>query len=193
MNNLKRVLGLGLVGTMLAGMLTMGASAADFTDADKIQHNDAVNILVALKIVDGKPDGGFDPEGNVTRAEMAKMIAVAMNGGSDANTGTKTTPTYTDIKGHWAESYIEYCADLGIISGRGDGTFDPGANVKGLEATKMVLTALGYDATAYKLTGNSWAVRTDELARQASPKLYEDLETVMMAENATRDTAAQLI
>ena len=193
MNNLKRVLGLGLVGTMLAGMLTMGASAADFTDADKIQHDEAVNVLVALNVIDGKPDGSFDPEGNVTRAEMAKMIAVAMNGGSDANTGTKTTPTYTDIKGHWAESYIEYCADLGIISGRGDGTFDPGANVKGLEATKMVLTALGYDATAYKLTGNSWAVRTDELARTADPKLYEDLETVMMAENATRDTAAQLI
>ena len=199
MNNLKRVLGLGLVGTMLAGMLTMGASAADFTDADKIQHDEAVNVLVALKVVDGKPDGSFDPQGDVTRSQMAKMIAVAMNGGSEANTGTKTTPTYTDIKGHWAESYIEYCADLGIISGRGDGTFDPDANVTGLEATKMVLTAMGFDAEAYKLTGAQWAVRTDEVARTMTgtqpgePNMYEDLSSVMMAANATRDTAVQLI
>ncbi|WP_251445831.1 S-layer homology domain-containing protein [Vermiculatibacterium agrestimuris] len=193
MNNLKRVLSLGLVGTMLAGMMVMGASAAEFTDGEKIEHADAVSTLVALKIVDGKPDGSFDPEGNVTRAEMAKMIATAMNGGNEANTGVKTNPTFTDIKGHWAESYIEYCSDMKIISGRGDGTFDPGANVTGLEATKMVLTALGYAADAYQLTGATWATRTDELARQASPKLYEDLETVMMANAATRDTAAQLI
>ncbi len=209
MNNLKRVLSLGLVGTMLSSMMVMGASAA-FTDEEKIEHSEAVNVLVALDIVDGKPDGSFDPEGNVTRSQMAKMIAVAMNGGSEANTGTKTTPTYTDIKGHWAESYIEYCADLGIISGRGDGTFDPDANVTGLEATKMVLTAMGFDAAAYKLTGASWAVRTDEVARtmtgtgwttgsgntavfHAEPGMYDGLETVMMASNASRDTAAQLI
>ena len=79
MNNLKRVLSLGLVGTMLSGMMVMGASAADFTDADKIAHDDAVNTLVALKIVDGKPDGSFDPEGDVTRSQMAKMIAVPVD------------------------------------------------------------------------------------------------------------------
>jgi hypothetical protein len=193
MNNLKRVLSLALSGIMLVGMMAVGASAADFSDADKIEHDDAVNVLVALSVINGKDDGSFDPEGDVTRAEMAKMIAVAMNGGKDTNTGVKGTPSFTDIKGHWAESYIEYCYDLNIISGRGDGTFDPGANVTGLEATKMVLTALGYDATAYRLTGASWAVRTDELAKAADPNLYDELGDVVMANNASRDTAAQLI
>ena len=194
MNNLKRVLSLALSGIMLVGMMAIGASAADFVDADEIVHNDAVNILVALNVINGKDDGShFDPTGDVTRAEMAKMIAVAMNGGTDANTGVKGTPSFTDIKGHWAESYIEYCYDLGIISGRGDGTFDPGANVTGLEATKMVLTALGYDATAYRLTGAAWAVRTDELARKADPSLYDELSGVVMATPASRDVAAQLI
>ncbi len=193
MNNLKRVLSLALSTVMLVGMMAMGASAAEFSDADDIQHDDAVNTLVALSVINGKDDGSFDPQGDVTRAEMAKMIAVAMNGGKDTNTGVKGTPSFTDIKGHWAESYIEYCYDLNIISGRGDGTFDPGANVTGLEATKMVLTALGYDATAYRLTGASWAVRTDELAKAADPNLYEELGGVVMATNASRDTAAQLI
>ena len=36
MKNLKRIFSLALAGTMLAGMLTVGASAADFTDADSI-------------------------------------------------------------------------------------------------------------------------------------------------------------
>ena len=138
MNNLKRVLSLALSTVMLVGMMAVGAGAADFTDAEKIQHSEAVNVLVALKVINGQDDGSFNPEGDVTRAQMAKMIAVTMNGGSEANTGTKTTPSFTDIKGHWAESYIEYCYDLGIISGRGDGTFDPEGKVTGLEATKMV-------------------------------------------------------
>ena len=107
MNNLKRVLSLALSGIMLVGMMAMGASAADFTDAEKIQHIEAVNILVALKVINGQDDGSYNPEGDVTRAQMAKMIAVAMNGGNDTNTGVKTTASFTDVKGHWAESYIE--------------------------------------------------------------------------------------
>ena len=105
MNNLKRVLSLALSGIMLVGMMAIGASAAEFTDAEKIEHDDAVNVLVALSVINGKDDGSFDPEGDVTRAEMAKMIAVAMNGGKDTNTGVKGTPSFTDIKGHWASRF----------------------------------------------------------------------------------------
>jgi len=193
MNNLKRVLSLGLSGVMLAGLLTVGASAADFTDAEDIQHTDAVNTLVALNVINGKDDGSFAPEETVTRSQMAKMIAVAMNGGNETTTGVKTNPSFTDIKGHWAESYIEFCSDLDIISGRGDGTFDPDATVTGLEAAKMVLTALGYNGEAYQLVGAKWATRTDELARAAKPSLYEDLVGVSMSGPASRDVAAQLI
>ncbi|MCI9265000.1 MAG: S-layer homology domain-containing protein [Oscillospiraceae bacterium] len=193
MNNLKRVLSLALSTVMLVGMMAMGASAADFTDAEKIQHSEAVNVLVALKVINGQDDGSFNPGGDVTRAQMAKMIAVAMNGGSDTNTGVKTNPSFTDVKGHWAESYIEYCYDMGIISGRGDGTFDPEGKVTGTEAAKMVLTALGYAADAYQLTGATWATRTNELAKTADPGLYEELGGVVMSNSATRDTAAQII
>ena len=41
MNNLKRVLSLALSGIMLVGMMAVGAGAADFSDADEIQHTDA--------------------------------------------------------------------------------------------------------------------------------------------------------
>ena len=194
MNNLKRVLSLALASVMLIGMMVVGASAADFTDAEEIEHQEAVDVLVALGIINGKEDGSyFAPADNVTRGEMAKMIAVAMMGGNDINTGTKTVPSFTDIGGHWAESYIEYCYDMGIIAGRGDGTFDPNANVTGTEVTKMMLSALGYDADAYKLTGATWATRTDELARIADPSLYDELVGVVLNTPATRDTAAQIV
>ena len=194
MNNLKRVLSLALSGIMLVGMMAMGASAADFTDADEITHRDAVDILVALDVINGQDDGSFNPKGDVTRAQMAKMIAVAMKGGNDVSTGVKSTASFTDIKGHWAESYIEYCYDLGIINGRGEGVFAPDDKVTGVEAAKMVLTALGYDSEAYKLTGAQWSTRTDELARTAKPSLYEALgNDVVLNAPANRDTAAQMI
>lgn len=195
MKNLKRVLSLGLASVMLLGMMVVGASAKDFTDAEDIIHDEAVEVMVALSIINGKEDGSyFAPKDNVTRGEMAKMIAVMMNGGSEANTGIKGTPTFTDIGGHWAEGWIEYCADMKIINGRGDGTFDPNGLVTGTEALKMVLTAMGYDAEAYHLQGAAWASQTLERARQTNPvKLTEELDDVVMTAPATRDTAAQMI
>lgn len=195
MNNLKRVLSLGLVGAMLSGMMIMGASAAtNYTDAEDIVNVEAVEVMGALSIINGKDDGSFDPEGFVTRAEMAKMIAVAMNGGKEPNFGTKTTPSFTDVKGHWAETFIEYCYDMKIINGRGDGTFDPAGNVTGVEAAKMVLSALGYDAKAYLLTGPEWDSNVNKNATQVcKPSLYDTLENVVMAQPITRDVAAQII
>ena len=195
MKNLKRVLSLGLASVMLLGMMVVGASAKDFTDSEDIEHTEAVETMVALNIIKGKEDGSyFDPKGTVTRGEMAKMIAVAMNAGNEEAAGVKTVPTFTDISTHWAQPWIEYCADMKIISGRGDGTFDPEGKVTGTEAAKMVLSALGYDAKAYDLEGATWATSTNELAKTTKGcKLIEDLENVVMNQPATRDVAAQMI
>ncbi len=101
MKNLKRLLSLALTGVMLSGMMVMGASAAEYTDAESIEHTEAVEIMSSLNIINGKPDGSYDPEGLVSRAEMAKMIAVAMNGGKETTYGTKTTVMYLQTA-HWS-------------------------------------------------------------------------------------------
>ncbi len=194
MNNLKRVFSLALTGVMLSGMMVMGASAADFSDSEEIVNQEAVDASVALNIINGRDDGTFDPQGLVTRAEMAKMIATAMNGGVTPEYGTKPTPSFTDIKGCWAEQYIEYCNNMKIIAGRGDGTFDPYGKVTGVEAAKMVLTALGYDATAFKLVGADWDSNVNyEATWRCDPSLYDELNGINMYQPITRDTAAQLI
>ena len=195
MRNLKRALSLALAAIMLIGMMVVSASAAgfdDFSDKDEIVNKDAVSMLTILGVINGKEDGSFfDPAGNVTRAEMAKMIATVLNQGADVdglyvgmNTGL------TDVKGHWAESYINYCYSLGIIAGRGNGKFDPAATVTGNEAAKMLLVAAGYDAQLEGLTGNDWAIKTASLASILG--IFDDL-TAPTGDPLTRDNAALLI
>ena len=195
MRNLKRALSLALAAIMLIGMMVVSASAAgfdDFSDKDEIVNKDAVSMLTILGVINGKEDGSFfDPAGNVTRAEMAKMIATVLNQGADVdglyvgmNTGL------TDVKGHWAESYINYCYSLGIIAGRGNGKFDPAATVTGNEAAKMLLVAAGYDAQLEGLTGADWAIKTASLASTLG--IFDNL-SVATADPLTRDNAALLI
>ena len=196
MNNLKRVLSLGLAGTMLSGLMLTGAGAVgtkDFTDVKDIEHSEAVNTMVSLNIINGKDDGSFAPEETVTRAQMAKMITIALHGGKEPVLGTKTIPTYTDIGNHWAESYIEYCSSQKIISGQGDGTFNPDGSVTGSQAAKMVLTAMGYDATVFNFTGVDWEINVNGVANKPENDLYEDLDGLNPAEPLSRDNAAQLI
>ena len=112
MRNLKRALSLALASVMVVSMMVVGAGAAsydDFSDKDKIVNKEAVQMLVELGVINGKDTGDFDPTGIVTRAEMAKMICVVLNGGKDPSLGSTVTNSYTDTVGHWASGYIEYC------------------------------------------------------------------------------------
>lgn len=173
-----------------------------FTDYADITHKEAVGTLVALKIINGKEDGTyFDPSGYVTRGEAAKMIAVLMNGGSETTPGVKEEPSFTDIQGHWAESWIEYCADMRIVfpqetkEGWDPNQFDPNGLVTGIELLRMCLTALGYDAEAFHLVGENWRSQALERALTTSGrKLTEGLEKdVVFAEPITRDAVAQML
>lgn len=196
MRNLKRALSLVMAAAMLIGMMVVSASAADnyedFTDKDEIKNTEAVATMVSLGVINGKEDGSyFDPTGIVTRAEMAKLIAVSLNGGKDPVLGSGASTTqFSDTKGNWAEAYIAYCANLGIINGRGDGTFGPNEPVTGTAAAKMMLTALGYRSDIEKLTGTGWDLNTDTLANKVG--LYDGLD-ITPSNGLSRDDTAQLI
>ena len=117
---MKKVLSIVLSIVMVLCMMPAMAFAgtADFTDAAAINHDAAVDTLVALGVFEGYPDGSFQPAKVVTRAEMAKTIATILNGG-EAPVLSASTTSYTDTKGHWAAPYIEYCTSLGIVEGVG--------------------------------------------------------------------------
>lgn len=190
MRNLKRVLSTLLAVAMLMGLVVFGASATKFSDDKDIVFKEAVDMATALNIINGYEDGTYKPDGTITRAEMCKMICMVMNGGNEPTLGVNTTATFTDIKGHWAEKYIEYCVAEGIVAGMGDGTFVPEGNVTGTQAAKMLLVALGYRATVEEFNTASWAVKINVRATQK--KLFDKLS---LDPNAalTRDSAAQMI
>ena len=179
---------------MMLSVMVVGAGAA-FSDQSKIKNTEAVDACTALNIIGGYPDGSFKPEGNITRAEVTKMICVALNGGKNPAVSTNTTPTFSDVRNNanaaWAEGYIESCAAQGIVSGVGGGKFAPAGNVTGTQLAKMLLVALGYNATTEKFTGNAWATNVNIVATQKG--LYKDLETMDVSAALTRDNAAKMI
>ena len=193
MNNLKRVLSLGLTGAMLSGMMLVGASAAnkDFTDYSEITHTEAVNTLATLNVLNGKDTGAFDPKGSLTRAEMSKLIVYILHGGEEPVLGTKATPTFTDIKGNWAEKYIEYCASNGNIAGVGDGTFAPDDTLTASQAAKMLMVAMNYKSDIFQFTGIDWEINVNREANAAG--LYNKLTGLNPSVAISRDDAAQMV
>lgn len=189
MKNLKQVLALGM-----AFSLTMSTMAgAAFTDKDSINkaNTDAVELLTTLDVIQGFEDGSFRPEETVTRAQMAKMIYTIRNGGNDnADAYKSATTTFTDISGHWAEGYIKYLWNTGIIAGKSETTFDPDATVTTAEAMKMALVLGGYRADKANLTGATWFNNTVSLA--TTNQLTDDVYSAMNGD-CTRQDAAQIL
>ena len=166
-------------------------AGAAFTDqADIKVDTDVVDTLASLGIVEGFEDGSFQPNGTVTRAQMAKMIYVLRTGKSDASAYNDDKTSFTDIGSHWARGYIKYCQSLGIIAGKSNTIFAPNATVTAQEAAKMLLVTLGYDPAKAGLTGAGWASKTNALADENG--LLDDVTTSFTGP-CPRQYAAQLI
>ncbi len=179
---------------MMLSVMVVGAGAA-FSDQSKIKNTEAVDACTALNIIGGYPDGSFKPEGNITRAEVTKMICVALNGGKEPNLATNATPTFSDVRTNansaWAEKYIESCYAQGIVSGVGAGKFAPAGNVTGTQLAKMLLVSLGYKSENEGFTGNAWATNVNTIA--SAKGLYAGLEKLDVSAALTRDSAARMI
>jgi len=190
MRNLKKILALVLA--LVMSMSLVSVASADFADASEINNDTAVDVLYALGVIDGVGNNKFNPTGKVTRAQMAKMITIISLGDVDVTAFKGTKTDLTDVAGHWAEGYINYCYSQGIISGKGAGVFAPDANVKAAEAAKMLLVAIGYNAQVqgYVGTGDQWSINVARDAQLSG--FYTDVAVAAETE-LTREQAAQMI
>lgn len=187
MKNLKQVLALGMAFSL--SLSTMAGAA--FTDQNEINAQEAVDMLSSLGIINGYSDGSFRPYENVTRAEAAKMMFQLRNGGNANADGFKNTPsTFKDISGNWAEGYIKYCQNMGIIAGKSATSFDPNGNITGVELSKMMLVTLGYNAQTVGLVGHTWTQNTLSLAGENG--ILNDVNAPL-ASACPRQYAAQIM
>ncbi|MCU6790400.1 S-layer homology domain-containing protein [Agathobaculum ammoniilyticum] len=183
----KKVLALVLA---FACAFTMFAGAA-FTDEADIVNAEAVDLLTELNIINGYSDGSFNPEGDVTRAEFAKMIYVIRNGGNDDASAHANNPTsFTDLTDSWYQGYIKYLQNTGIVAGKTATQFDPDGNVTTGEALKMALVLGGYRADKAGLTGTKWLTNTVTLA--TTNRLLNDVNSSITGA-CTRQDAAQIL
>ncbi|MBE7027739.1 MAG: S-layer homology domain-containing protein [Ruminococcaceae bacterium] len=153
MQKTKKIISAIVAMFMLLGIMVPMASAVEFSDvATTHKYYTAISNLSAYGILDGFEDGTFHPDDNVTRAQFAKIICYALDGGSSITGPVETG--FTDVaSGHWAAGNIKMAASRGIINGMGDGTFAPEANIKFEQAVKMIVCALGYGNHALQSGG----------------------------------------
>ena len=162
---MKKFLSLVLALTMMMSLVTINAGAKEFTDDEELNYKEAVDVISEISVVDGYEDGSFKPQNTLTRGAAAKIICNLILGPTTAAELHADTAPYKDVPvSNTFSGYIAYCAKEKIISGYADGSFRPAGTLTGYAFMKMLLGALGYDATYEGYTGGNWSIN---VAKQA--------------------------
>ncbi|MFD0672572.1 discoidin domain-containing protein [Cohnella sp. GCM10027633] len=126
--------------------------APSFTDiAGHWAMNDILNAA-SKRLVSGYPDGTFQPNADITRADFTVMLANALK-----LQAASSMAAFTDEAriGGWAKQAIASAAEAGIVSGYADGSFRPDARITRAELAAMVARVLKLSAEAGAKTGFS--------------------------------------
>lgn len=175
----------GLVGTAFASNLDT------FTDSKDVsaEYVEATDLFVGLGIVKGMTATTLVPQGTYTRAQAAKIVATLVLGVKIADKLSCSAAPFKDVAAdYWASGYIAYCVEEGIIAGYGDGNFGPEDELSGYAFAKMLLVALGKDASAY--VGEQWTINVAKDAFKVG--LFDDVTAAASLDAAEREQAIQM-
>jgi hypothetical protein len=117
-----------------------------FKDTEKIGAwaQKAVAQAVQAGIIKGYEDGSFRPNAEITRAEMAAMLASALSLTVESNTSTGFADD-KDIPA-WAKGAVAAIKKLGIVGGQGNNEFAPNAKTTRAEAVTVLLKMLAQNS-----------------------------------------------
>ena len=188
---MKKFLSLVLALVMTMSLVTVSAGAKDFTDSSKITYSEAVDVMSAVKVIDGYAEGDFRPTATLTRGAAAKIICNLILGPTTASALVADAAPYKDVPAnHTFAGYIAYCQKTGIISGYADGTFKPANTLTGYAFMKMLLGALGLQADKEGYTGPNWSISVAKRALSKDVALDNGLKGEFNgAKAATREEA----
>ena len=96
MKNLKRILSLMVALVLCLGMASVASAASydAYPDADEVSYEEAMDVLVALGIIEGTDSGSLDPTGTLTREQAAKIIAYLCLGETSAEIYSEVGSSY---------------------------------------------------------------------------------------------------
>ncbi|MGG4147184.1 S-layer homology domain-containing protein [Paenibacillus algorifonticola] len=123
--------------TMLAKAFGIAnASGSSFTDTQGHWASDAIAALQGKGIITGYKDGSFHPNQQISRAEIVAMLARLTNYSSN------TSNPFSDTAANWASEPISAFAAAGIVSGKGNGLFQPNESATRAESVAMIIRLL---------------------------------------------------
>ncbi|GGD96382.1 S-layer homology domain-containing protein [Paenibacillus nasutitermitis] len=109
--------------------------------SDDPAHGYALPYIEALKaagITDGTGNGAFNPAGDVTKEQLAKILILGLG----EQRGTSTPPVSDNTVSSWASDYVQRALELKLLENSPDGTFG------GKEEASRGLLAMGGFETA---------------------------------------------
>ena len=101
-------------------------------------YNNAISTLSNMGIIDGYPDGSFQPNAGITRAEFAKIAVSFFKDNVRETIGDR----FSDIHGKWYTEYVNLANELAIVNGYPDGTFRPDNKIIRAESMTIVNNTL---------------------------------------------------
>jgi hypothetical protein len=139
--------------------LVVASNSTQFSDVpSNYWARSAIESLTAADVINGFPNGTFEPNAAVTRAEFVKMLVVAL--GLAPGSGTTN---FTDVPADaWYAPYVSAAVQAGLVTGVTATTFDPGAAVTRQDVAVLLARALRLSAaTTLRFSDNgqiaSWA------------------------------------
>ncbi len=138
-------------GDLLHKLALMDKLETDLIFADMQNHwsKKYVEFLSAKNIINGYEDGTFRPNNEITRAEFAKMIVMALE--LDL---VKYNGEFSDIKAtDWHADYVATIVDAGLAQGYGDTTFRPNNKISRAEMAVILGNVLDIEVEADEIDG----------------------------------------
>ena len=189
MDKILRFTVLILIISLLSAQLVFADDTAfiKFSDLNETHWAyEGINALVEKGIIVGYPDGTFKPEGNITRAELVKIVNMVFE-----YTQRQETTNFTDVKTEdWFFENVLIAQNQGYIVGYPDGTFKPGGLITREELCKILDVINGFVELPFNTAPadevSAWAV--DYVNRVISNRIMslDDNNNFRAAEKATR-------
>ncbi|MFD2706780.1 S-layer homology domain-containing protein [Salibacterium lacus] len=129
-----------------------------------------INNLYEAGIVKGHTDGTFGPSEDVTRAQFAVMLSRML--GLDVSSAEQT---FEDVPA-WAADEVNALYDVGIVTGKTDGSFQPQSSITREQMAAMVVRAYEYEGSTAETADVS----------------YEDSESISSYAQSAVEKAASL-
>ena len=145
---------------------TVNRKATDFRDFDKSAwYAEAVNAAVDNGLLYGKSATIIDPNGDMTRAEMAAIINRSFGCYVKADISK-----YKDVsKDKWYYNDVALAVQMGTYNGRSSSAMAPDAPISRQEAMTVVARALELDYDSYSKTDLSTFSDRSEISNWALP------------------------